>query len=174
MKILTRLARSAGLATGMAILSIIVLGILAPRKVNAAGWKDQQAALSAKEDWVIQSNGYSEMLLNIQLEHSPENGSQEGLRKFDTRIGNPRRADDVTARRELEAVLRRLNTAYSRVTDTRVREDLDILRQAFALQFRSEDFAERHLVTAYSASELIFQGIKILLDDQVVADRYPA
>lgn len=174
MKILSRLSRTAGLASGMVILSIPFLAILAPRKVNAAEWENQQAAPLAKEDWVIQSNGYSEMLLNIQLEHSPENGSQEGLRKFDTRIGNPRRADDVAARRELEAVLGRLNTAYSRVTDTRVREDLDILRLAFALQFRVDDFAERHLVTAYSASELIFQGIKILLDDQVAADRYPA
>lgn len=60
------------------------------------------------------------------------------------------------------------------MTDTRVREDLDILRQAFNLQFRIEDFADQHLVTAYSSSELIFQGIKILLDDQVAVDRYPA
>ena len=174
MQIPIRLARSAGLATGMTALAIFgLLGILAPKKVHAADCKDQHA-LSTEVNWVIQSDCYSLMLLNVQFEHSPENGSQEGLRKFDTRIGNPSRTDDVAARRELEGVLRILNTAYSRVTDTRVREDLDILRRTFALQFKSEDFADRHLVTAYSSSELIYQGIKILLNDQVATDRYPA
>lgn len=82
MKILSRLARSAGLATGVAAISSVFLGILLSNKANAADWKDQRATPSANEDWVIQSNCYSAMLMNVQFEHSPENGSQEGLRKL--------------------------------------------------------------------------------------------
>src|SRR6202795_4786195 len=108
--------------------------------------------------WIKQSNVYTNMLLDVQLEHTPEQGSHEGLAKFDARISNPTLADDLTQRRELEAVLAKIKTAQPTVTDKNVQEDLDILQKAFDLQFRTEDFGLQHEVPFYNASSVIFQG----------------
>jgi hypothetical protein len=132
------------------------------------------AAESTGKAWIEQSNRYTRLLFDVQLKHSPEQGSTEGLERFDAQISDPRLADELVQRRELEAVLRTLRTARTQVTDKNVQEDLDILQRAFELQFRMDDFAQEHLVTAFNPSESVFEGIKVLLDDQVPADRRPA
>jgi len=124
--------------------------------------------------WIKQSNVYTNRVLDVQLEHSPEQGSQEGLAKFDDRISNPTLADELAQRRELEAVLTKLKTAQTTETDKRVQEDLEILRKALNLQFRQDDFGMQHEVPFMNASETIFQGLRGLLDDQVAAERRPA
>lgn len=136
-----------------------------------------QVASAAEPDgkaWVEQSNHYTRMLFDVQLRHSPEQGSTEGLARFDAQISDPRLADELVQRRELETVLNKLRTARTQVTDKNVQEDLDILQGAFELQFRMDDFAQAHLVSAFNPSESVFEGIKVLLDDQVPADRRPA
>ncbi len=132
------------------------------------------AAAPTGRAWIEQSNGYTRMLFDVQLKHSPEQGSREGLARFDAQISDPRLADDLVQRRELEAVLSTLKTARTQVTDKDVQEDLDILQRAFELQFRMDDFALEHLVTAFNPSEFVFEGIQALLDDQVPAGRRPA
>jgi uncharacterized protein (DUF885 family) len=125
----------------------------------------------ADHPWIERSNSYTNMLLDVQLEHSPEEGSREGVAKFDDRISNPTLADQSAERHELEAVLTRLNAARTKETDKKVQEDLDILRKAFDLQFRQEDFGLQHEVPFHNASERVFQGLRGLLDDQVAPQR---
>ena len=124
--------------------------------------------------WIGESNAYTERLLAVELEHSPETGSRQGLARFDTLISDPTLADQLAERRELEAVLAKLAAAQPRVADRNVREDLEILRKAFALDFRREDYALAHDVPFVNASEEVFQGLRVLLDDQVAAARRPA
>jgi Bacterial protein of unknown function (DUF885) len=132
------------------------------------------AAESTDKAWVEQSNRYTQLLLDVQLRHSPEQGSKEGLAVFDTQISDPRLADEIAQRRELEAVLDTLKSARAQVTDADVQEDLDILQRAFDLQFRVDDFAQQHLVTAFNPSDSVFEGIHALLGDQVPESRRPA
>jgi hypothetical protein len=47
----------------------------------------------------------------VQLQHSPEQGSREGVAKFDERISNPTLADELAERHELEAVLVKIDAA---------------------------------------------------------------
>ncbi len=136
----------------------------------------EQAPNTASVDkgWIDRSNVYTHMVLDVQLEHSPEDGSREGLAKFDKLISNPTRSDELAQRRQLEAVVAKLKTAQAAETDKRVREDLDILHRALDLQFRQEDFGLQREVPFMNASETIFQGLRGLLDDQVAAERRPA
>jgi Bacterial protein of unknown function (DUF885) len=136
----------------------------------------QQAmsAVGPDKSWIERSNVYTHMLLDVHLEHSPEDGSQQGLAKFDDRISNPTLADQLAERRELEAVLAKVAAARPTETNNHVLEDLEILRKAFDLQFREEDFELQHEVPFNNASEAIFEGLRILLDDQTAADRRPA
>ena len=129
---------------------------------------------SPDKDWIRQSNEFTNLLLDVQLEHDPEEGSRQGLAKFDTRISVPTRADELAERAELEAVLRKLKAAQPAVSERHVQEDLDILFRAFDLQFRREDFALAHDVPFDNASAQVFAGLRALLDDQVAAERRPA
>src|SRR5258707_546112 len=136
----------------------------------------QQSAgnLQSEKSWIKQSNEYTNMLLNVQLEHSPEQGSAQGVAKFDQRISDPSRADEAAGRHELEAALAKIKAARASVTDKNVQEDIDILQKSFNLQFRQEDFELAREVPFYNASAVIFRGLRGLLDDQVPAERRPA
>jgi uncharacterized protein (DUF885 family) len=129
---------------------------------------------SHDKSWIDRSNVYTNMALDVQLEHSPEQGSQEGLSKFDTRITDPTLSDELAERRELEAVVAKFKTAEISETDKRVREDLEILGKAIDLHFRQDDFGIQLEVPFINASEIIFQGLRGLLDDQVTAERRSA
>jgi len=128
----------------------------------------------AEKAWIKQSNDYTNTLLNVQLEHTPEQGSVQGVAKFDERISDPSRADEVVQRRELEAALAKIKAARATVTDKNVREDIDILQKNFNLQFRVEDFELAHEVPFHNASAQVFQGLRGLLDDQVPLQRRTA
>ena len=132
------------------------------------------AADANSQAWIEQSNRYTRQLFDVQLKHSPEQGSTEGIARFDVEISDPRLADELVQQRELENVLNALRTVRAQVSDKNVQEDLDILQRAFDLQFRTDDFARQHLVNAFNPSESVFQGIHALLDDQVPANRRPA
>jgi hypothetical protein len=130
-------------------------------------------APSAKA-WIARSDAYTKQLLTVQYRHSPEDGSQEGLARYDELISKPTRADELAARHEFEQVLRTVDAARATETDARVVEDLNILHQAFDLQFRQQDFALHRAVSFYNASEIVFQGLRVLLDDQVAPPRRAA
>jgi uncharacterized protein (DUF885 family) len=126
------------------------------------------------EPWIARSNSYTNQLLDVQLQHSPEEGSREGVAKFDERISNPTLADELAERHELEAVLAKLDAVRAKETDKKVWEDLDILHKAFDLQFREQDFRLQREVPFFNASEQVFQGLRGLLDDQVTPERRAA
>ena len=129
---------------------------------------------AAEQAWVRQSNVYTNMLLDVQFAHAPEQGSQQGVAKFDQSITDPTRADEIAARREFEAALLKIKAARAAESDKNVRQDLDILQKAFSLQFRTEDYGLEHEVPFINASAIVFQGLRGLLDDQVAAARRPA
>jgi uncharacterized protein (DUF885 family) len=124
--------------------------------------------------WIEQSNAYTNQLLNVQFQHAPESGSHEGLAQFDERIADPSLAEELAERGQLKAVLAKIDAERGGVTDPRVLEDLDILDKAFDLKFRQQDYALQHEVPFLNASELTFEGLHVLLDDQVAPERRPA
>lgn len=128
----------------------------------------------ADKTWVARSDSYTNQLLAVEFEHTPEQGSRQGIAKFDPRISNPTLADQQARRHELEAVLAKLDAARRSEPDKRVQEDLDILHKAYDLRFRQEDYELAHEVPFRNASERVFQGLRSLLDDQVSVERHPA
>jgi uncharacterized protein (DUF885 family) len=148
--------------------SFLLLGALAfTAAAQQSGANDQ-----TEKRWIKQSNEYTNTLLSIQLEHSPEQGSAQGVAKFDDRISDPSRADEIAERHEFEAALAKIKTAV--VADKNVKEDIVILQKSFNLRFRQQDFGLAHEVPFYNASALVFRGLRGLLDDQVPAERRPA
>lgn len=132
------------------------------------------AAGEPAKDWIAKSNAYTQKLLDIDMKHSPEQASNEGLAKFDKMVSDPRMSDDLAERKELEAALAKIKTDGAKETDANLKQDLAILDKAFALRFRQENFSWDHEVPFYNASANVFEGIHSLLDDQVPAERRPA
>ncbi len=152
------------------ILSLLILSL----PFGCVALAQQVPAASLSRAWIEQSNAFTNQLLNVQFQHNPERGSHEGLAEFDTRISKPTLADELAERQQLKAVLSRIAAARGGVSDKRVLQDMDILAKAFDLRFRKQEFALKHEVPFLNASALSFEGLHVLLDDQVAAERRPA
>jgi hypothetical protein len=160
------------------VVSLMIAGV---GMLNSAGVRAQNAAAPvaaksapAEPAWVVRSNQYTQTLLDIQLKHSPEGGSAQGVVKYDPLITDATRADEMVQRKELETVLARQKKAEATEKDKNVREDLEIVQKTFNLQFRQDDYQLAHKVPFIDASQAIFGGLRTLLDDQVPAERRPA
>lgn len=129
---------------------------------------------SSDKSWIATSNGYANMLIAVSLKYHPEFGSQQGLAQYDTKISQPTLADEDAERQETEAVLVKLKAAAAKKQQQDVAQDLEIMIRRVQLNFRREDFQRAHEVPFINASELVFSGLHILLDDQTPADRRPA
>jgi len=149
--------------------SLTMLAVCCGSASTAAG-----AQAPADKSWIERSNQYTQRLLDVQFQHAPEGGSQEGLAKYDTMITNPTRADEIVQRKELEAVLATLKKAEAKEKSKDVREDLEILQKTFHRQFRQDDYQLEHKVPFVDASEAVFIGLRTLLDDQVAPERRPS
>jgi uncharacterized protein (DUF885 family) len=125
-------------------------------------------------DWIAISNNYTNMLLTVQMKHNPETGSYEGLSEYDTKASQPTLADEDQERQETEAVLARFKAAAGEAQQEEVEQDLQILIHAIELEFKQDDFERAHKVPFVNPSNIVFGGLRPLLDDQTPAERRPA
>jgi hypothetical protein len=128
----------------------------------------------AVPNWITVSDNYTNLLLEVQMRHSPEYGSEEGLREFDTKASQPTLADVDQERQETAAVLEKFKVAASQTQQEEVEQDLQILIHAIDLEFKREDFERAHEVPFFNPSNVVFGGLRALLDDQTPAERRPA
>jgi len=141
---------------------------------SAALWGQGAGAQPADKGWIDKSNAYTNRMLAIEFEHDPERGSGQGVAKFDERISQPTLADQLAERKQLEAELAKIDAARPKESDKRVQEDMEILHKAFDLRFRTQDYELAHTVPFDNASAVVFQGLRVLLDDQVAPERRTA
>ncbi len=125
-------------------------------------------------EWIATSNRYANMLIDVSLKHNPEFGSSQGLAQYDSKVGQPTLADEDAERAETEAVLAKLKQAAGEKQDPKVQEDLEIMIRRVGLRFREQDFARAHEVPFHNASQYVFSGVRVLLDDQTPDERRPA
>ncbi len=167
----------------MAAISVCLAQTPAPAKPSSAAVEKPSTPAAAKAStpaalpqpaWVLRSNQFTQMLLDVQLKHSPESASAQGMASYDPSITDPSRADEIAQHKELADVLDKLNKIEAKEKDRNVREDLEILQQAFNLQFSRDDYHLGHTVQFLDASRAVYVGLHTLLDDKVAADRRPA
>jgi uncharacterized protein (DUF885 family) len=156
------------------LLMTLAAGLLAANSVGAQAPAAAPAAAPAQPAWATHSNQYTQMLLDVQFKHSPESGSRQGLAKYDPLITDATRADEMAQRKELEDILAKLKKTEAKEKNKDVREDLEILQKTFNLQFRQDDYQLAHKVEFVDASQAVFSGMRILLDDQIAPERRSA
>ncbi len=128
----------------------------------------------AHPDWIAQSNQYANQLIEVSFRHNPEFGSSQGLAQYDSKVAQPTLADEDAERHENEAVLANLKAAAAAKQPQKVQEDLEIMIRRVDLNFRREDYERAHEVPFLNASQHVFSGVRLLLDDQTPAERNAA
>jgi uncharacterized protein (DUF885 family) len=131
-------------------------------------------AQTGDHSWIATSNNYTNMLTAIRMKHNPESGSLEGLSQYDTQVSQPTLADEDQWRQETAAVLAKLKSELPQQKQKEVAQDLQIIIREVELSFRKEDFSRAHEVPFQNASNTVFEGIRLLLDEQTPAERRPA
>jgi uncharacterized protein (DUF885 family) len=133
-----------------------------------------QAAGQPDRGWIAKSNAYTNLLLDVANKHSPEDASAQGLAEYDEKVSQPTKQDADASIAETKAVQAKLLRAVAMEHDKNVQQDLQILLHSIQLTLKQHDFAEAHEVPYENASEDVFQGLRVLLDDQVAAERRKA
>jgi hypothetical protein len=131
-------------------------------------------AHAAEPAWVTRSNEHSAVMLEVLAKFSPEgagslgvDGFDEAITDFGPQIYERSMADSAALKRELEKRL-------AAETDSRVRQDLQILIEAVADNMRSSELNREHMLPYFNVSQQVFRGIRALIDPQVDRERYPA
>lgn len=159
----------------LCITIVVVLAFtMAAQNSSAKHTAAPQAGSPAPGDWVEISNGYTKMLLDVSFKYRPEFGSQQGLAEYDTKASQPTLANEDAERKENEAVVAKIKAAAAEKQLPEVAEDLQIILRKMDLNFRREDYERAHEVPFFNASQLVFGGLRILLDDQTPKDRWPS
>jgi len=125
-------------------------------------------------EWILRSNSYTQKIIEVDEKYNPVFGSQQGVAYFDTLISIPTLANELSERKDKEAVLSGFKTARESEKSLPVRQDLDILIYHTELDFRQEDYTRNKEVTYYNPSADVYDGIKVLLDDQTPENRRAA
>jgi hypothetical protein len=156
----------------------LVAGIAAAFAISPAGGAASPASPAAGADsdksWITKSNDYANILIEIEKKHSPESASHDGLKQYDELISNDTHEDDIAENNENREALAKLKAALAQEQDKNLKQDLEIMIHSVELGLRSYHYSEDHLVPYRNASADVYQGIQVLLDDQVSADRHPA
>jgi hypothetical protein len=149
------------------ILSAMIFG-------SCTGKQEADKKSSPDASWVSVSNGYTKMLLDVQIKHNPESGSGQGLAEFDNKVAQPTLADEDVQRKETEAVAAKFKAALEQNPQPEVAQDLQIMLRTVDLGFREEDYKRAHAVPFFNVSAGVFFGLRTLLDEQTPDSRRPA
>ncbi|MCX2480702.1 DUF885 domain-containing protein [Pedobacter sp. MC2016-15] len=129
---------------------------------------------SADKSWILKSNQYTALLVELDKKYSPEYGSSQGLAQYDTQVSVPTLANDLAQRKEKEVLLGKYTAHLGTEKDLAVLQDLNILINHLKLSFRQEDFEKQRKVPFINATPMIYGGLEILLDEQTAEERRPA
>lgn len=159
------MTRTPSFFTASAVL-IIALCPLAAKLQTKAGENNR--------DWIVKSNQYTKMLIDLDKKYSPEYGSSQGLAAYDTQISVPTLANQLAERKEEELLVLKYTNALKVEKEAPVIQDLNILISHLKLGFRQQDFAKSSQVPFLNAATAIYEGLDILLDDQTADNRRSA
>ena len=145
--------------------AVLVLGI------SPLGARLQTKTDTSAKSWIVKSNRYTALLIELDKKYSPEYGSSQGLAAYDTQISVPTLENEMAQRKDEEQLLNRYIASLSTEKDMAVAQDLNILISHLKLGFRQQDFQRKRQVPFLNAASGIYGGLEILLDAQTADAR---
>jgi hypothetical protein len=131
-------------------------------------------APTAPPAWCTKSNQNAQVLLDVMAKFGPEGAARLGVPGYDEAITDLSAGFEERAQAATRAASVELKRRLEAETDPLVRQDLAILIRAADQQLRGSDLDHRYNLPYFSASQMVFGGLRALLDDQVPASRRAA
>jgi hypothetical protein len=129
------------------------------------------ATASALPEWIQRSNAISDILLGVQARFLPELASRYGVERVDDQILDLKPGHGERYRAALRDAIATIETRGGGETDARVRRDVAILVKAARLYIKDSETREANEVPYYNPTEIVFNSMQGLLDEQLPASR---
>lgn len=152
--------------------SLFVLALLTAAPLAAAS----PAGSSAQEppDWVTRSNANSQVLLDIMARLSPEMAGRFGVNGLEEEISSMPLDQSERTISALQAGVAELQQRLATETDPAVSQDLEILIQAAQNNIETTKITDRYMLAYVNAPQMVFYGIRFILDERFPPETYPA
>ncbi len=132
------------------------------------------AARAETPAWVARSDKNADVLLQVIAQTSPEGAVELGIPGLDEEISDYKPGYQERNRKALEQAAATLRQRLAAEKDPAVRQDLEILIESAEQNIQSSRLSEKLQLPSANVSQLVFGGLRGLLDDQVDAARRPA
>jgi hypothetical protein len=140
-------------------LGLALVPVVVPVLILAAG-----SALAAAPAWVARSDAYTQPVLKDTGKYQPEESTELGDESFDTAVADFKPRDYERQLADTEQRLRELRRQRSAEKDVKVRQDLDILIDSREKLIASMRLERQHLLNYVNVGELVYGGLRALLD----------
>lgn len=128
----------------------------------------------AADDWIEKSNEHAAVVMDVLAKLSPEGAGRLGVDGLDEEISDLGPGIDERSRKMSVDVVNELKARLEGESDSRVRQDLNILIKAVEDSIVSSDLDEKYMLPYFNIGQTVFFGIRGILDPQNDRERYPA
>ena len=122
------------------------------------------SALAAAPDWVARSDAYTQPVLKDTGKYAPEESTELGDESFDTAVADFKPRDYERQLADTEKRLQALRRERALEKDVKVRQDLDILIDSREKLIASMKLERQSLLNYVNVGELVYGGLRALLD----------
>ena len=124
-------------------------------------------AVAAEPAWVTKSNINAKLLLNVLAKYSPESASTIGVDGYDEQILDLSRDQFDASNRDLRAAIAELQKRLRSETDSRVRQDLQILIDQAQNQLNTAALQRKHFMPYQDLTSMMFGVVRSTLDPRI-------
>src|SRR5262245_33432476 len=137
----------------------------------AASSAFQKSETADSKAWIKRSDEYAQILLKVQAKYAPEFAGQRGVEGLDEQVSQFPANRRTQQRADGQAALAQLQKALAAEKDPLVKQDLEIMIHAAQQGLRGQELTEKYDMPYFNLNQLLFAGLRALLDDQVPQER---
>ncbi len=155
------------------LFTLVLTSFLSYAQSTPSAEKNAARDTSSKA-WIARSDENAQILLTNAAKYQPEFAARQGVAGLDEQISqfpsDRRTRQKADARQAISELQARLATEK----DPLVRQDLEILITAAQRALHGLELNEKYEMPYFNVTQLVFNGIRALLDDQVPQERRKA
>jgi hypothetical protein len=129
---------------------------------------------AASPAWVEKSDRNTQLLIDAMARSNPESAGQLGVPGLDEQILDLKPGFEARNEAAARAVRAQLQPRLAAETDPKVKQDLEILLHTIDGDLEGDALERRYELPYYNVTQIVFDGVRALLDDQVEPARRPA
>jgi uncharacterized protein DUF885 len=129
---------------------------------------------AAQPDWIARSNRAAQPLLQLQSRYDPESAGEWGVSGLDEEVSQFPADRPLRFTTDMRAVIAQLRRQLATERDSRVMQDLRILIKSAEDFLTDTALSQKFDKPYFNAAQMVFGGIRPLLDDQMPASRRQA